>query len=64
MDTLLVMPKDINELNAINDFFAKLNIKSKPLKLDEQEDYGLLEMMKEVDRTEKVSRESIMNKLR
>ncbi len=51
-------------VTAINDFFAKLNIKSKPLKLDEQEDYGLLEMMQEVDRTEKVSRESIMNKLR
>ncbi len=64
MDTLLVMPKDINELNAINEFFAKLNIKSKPLKLDEQEDYGLLEMMQEVDRTEKVSRESIIDKLR
>ena len=64
MDTLLVLPKDKEEFRFLSEMFVKMDIKSKVLSLEDVEDCGLLEMMQEVDRTEKVSRESIMNKLR
>jgi hypothetical protein len=41
-----------------------MKIKTKVLSLEEKEDYGLSELMKNLDKTKTVSRETIMEKLR
>lgn len=64
MDTILVSPKDIKEFQLISDIFSKMKIKTKVLSSDEKEDLYFGELMKEADRTQKVSREVIMKKLR
>jgi hypothetical protein len=64
VDSLLITPKNIQEFQLINDIFSKMNIKTKVLSLEEKEDYGLSELMKDADRTKKVSRDTIMKKLR
>jgi hypothetical protein len=64
MDTLLITPNNKSELKLITDFLEKLNIKTKILSDEEIEDSGLSVLMKQVDRSKKVSRETIMKKLR
>lgn len=63
MDTILVSPKDNKEFQLISDLFSKMKIKTKVLSSDEKEDLYFGELMKEADRTQKVSREVIMKKL-
>lgn len=63
MDTILVSPKDSQEFQLISDLFAKMNIKTKVLSSEEKEDLYFGELMKEADRTKKVSRATIMKKL-
>ena len=64
MDTLLVSPKDTQEFQLISDLFSRMKVKTKVLTSDEKEDIGLTELMKEADRSKKVSRGTIMKKLR
>jgi hypothetical protein len=64
MDTFLVTPKNEQELQLLTDVFHKMKIKTKLLSLEDKEDFGLAELMKEADRTQKISRELIFQKLR
>ncbi len=64
MDTILVSPKDTQEFQLISDLFSKMKIKTKVLSSEEKEDLYLGELMKEADRSQKVSIETIMKKLR
>jgi hypothetical protein len=64
MDSLLVLPKDKNEFQIIADFLSKMGITSAILTEDAIEDLGMIALMKEADRTKKVSREAVMQKLR
>ena len=61
---ILVTPKDSVELGFISEFFKKTNVKSKVLTLEEMEDFGLGLLMEEADKTKKVSKETIMKKLK
>jgi hypothetical protein len=61
---LLIEPKDAREFQLLTDLLSKMKVKTKVLSLEEKEDIGLAELMKETDRSIKVSRENIMNKLR
>lgn len=63
MHAILVSPKDNEEFQLISDLFSKMKIKTKVLSSDEKEDLYFGELMKEADRTPKVSREVIMKKL-
>ncbi|HPI19513.1 MAG TPA: hypothetical protein PKY56_04010 [Candidatus Kapabacteria bacterium] len=63
MDTILVTPNNLEDFEFVIDLFSKMNIKTKILSAEEKEDILLGEMMKECDRSKKVSRESIMQKL-
>ncbi len=63
MDTILVTPNNLEDFEFVIDLFSKMNIKAKILSSEEKEDILLGEMMKECDRSKKVSRESIMQKL-
>ena len=63
MESIVINPKTQDEARIIQDLLAKMNISSKVITDEEKEDMGLLVMMKEVDRNDKVSREDVMKKL-
>ena len=63
MEALIVQAKDRAELKFISDLLKKMQIESKLLTEEQQENLGLIKLMKEVDRTQKVSREKVMEKL-
>ena len=63
MNTLLVNTKDEQELQLVQDLLSKMKIKTRILSSEEKEDIGLLGLMKEADRTKKVTRATIMKKL-
>jgi hypothetical protein len=63
MESIVITPKNKDEAKIITDLLAKMNINSKVISDEEKEDIGLLLMMKEADRNEKVSRDEIIKKL-
>lgn len=64
MTTLLVTPKNNAELKFIAELLRKMGIATKPLDEDEKEEMGLAILMKQANRNHKVSRETIMKKLK
>ena len=64
MKAVIVTPKDRAEMEFIHGLLRKLGIGSRLMTDEEMEDIGLGIMMKEADRSKKVSREAVMNKLR
>ncbi|HNW88694.1 MAG TPA: hypothetical protein PKN48_03470 [Bacteroidales bacterium] len=63
MDSLIVTTKNKTELHFIHELLKKMRIQTKVLSAEDIEDFGLIKLMKEADRTKKVSREKIMAKL-
>lgn len=63
MEALLVQVKDRAELKLISDLLKKMQIETKLLTEEQREDLGLIKLMKQADRTQKVSREKVMAKL-
>lgn len=63
MATLLVKPKSKAEFKLLYELLKKMQITNKVLSNEELEDLGLIAMMKEVDKTQKVSRAKVMAKL-
>jgi len=64
MKSLVITPKDANELNFVSELLQKMGISSKILSDEEKEDAGLLVMMQEADKNDTVSRQEIVSKLR
>jgi hypothetical protein len=64
MTSMVITPKNKSEMKLLSDLFKKMQIQTQLVSEEIQEDLGLALMMKEVDRSEKVSTESIMAKLR
>jgi hypothetical protein len=56
METLLVKIDSKSEASFISELLKKLGVKTRILKEEELEDLGLIKMMKEADRSKKVSR--------
>ena len=63
MESIIISPRTQDEIKIIQELLDKLNISSTIITDEEKEDMGLLAMMKEVDRNDKVSRDAIMKKL-
>lgn len=63
MNALLITPQNEADFKLISDLLARLDITPTILAEEDLEDMGLLELMKEVDLSEKVSRAEIMAKL-
>lgn len=59
MDSILITPKNYEEMQLITGIFNKMKIKSRVFSDEEKEDLGLALLMKESDRAKKVSREEI-----
>ncbi|SDB92216.1 hypothetical protein [Williamwhitmania taraxaci] len=63
MNSIIITPKSEEELNFIKEILRRMNIASAELSNEEKEDIGLVELMKKVDRKEKVSKETVMKSL-
>ena len=63
MKTIVIQLKDDAEEQLMSGLLKKMRIHSKVLAIDDIEDIGMGEMMLKVDRSKKVSRELVMNKL-
>ena len=61
---MVITPRSQTEFKFINDLLKKLGILTATMTEEELEDVGLSKMLKAVDKTKKVSRESIMQKLK
>lgn len=64
MTSMVITPKNKSEMKLLSDLFKRMQIQSQLISEEIKEDLGLATMMHEADRNEKVSRESIMAKLR
>jgi len=63
METLIVTLKDKHEMQLVSDMLKKMKINAKKLSDEEREDIGLSKLMKQANRSEKVSREQVMKSL-
>lgn len=64
MKAVVITPKSESEFKFINDLLKKLGISSSTVTDEDMEDIGLSKMLKAVDKTKKVSKQSILNKLK
>lgn len=64
MKGLVIATKNQSELKFVSELLKKLGISSTTMSDEELEDLGLAKLMKDVDRSKKVSRETIMAKLK
>ena len=64
MNSIVINPKSSEEAKRVTELLEQMNIASKVITDEEKEDLGLLLMMTQSDRAEKVSRDEIMNSLK
>ena len=64
MKALVIKSTSQAELKFLSDLLKKLGVSARVMDIEEIEDYGMSLMMKDVDRSKKVSRETVMKKLR
>ena len=64
MSSLIISPKNAKELHFVRELLGKTKIRNKLLTAEEKEDLGLSALMNKVTRNRKVSRDTIMNKLK
>jgi hypothetical protein len=64
MKAMVITPKSQAEFNFINDLLKRLGVVSATMSEEELEDIGLSKMLKSVDKTKKVSKESVLSKLK
>jgi len=64
MKGILITPKNQAELKFLADLLNKLGIASATMSEEEMEDIGLSNLLKKVNKSRKVSRETIMTKLK
>jgi hypothetical protein len=63
MNTIIVQPKTKAEMQLVSEMLKKMRIASKVLSDEEREDMGLGILMKQANRSEKVSKSKVMAKL-
>lgn len=61
---MVITPKSQSEFKFINDLLKKLGISSATMTEEELEDVGLSNLLKSVDKTKKVSKASVIKKLK
>lgn len=64
MKGMVITAKSQTEFKFLNDLLKKLGVSLTSVTEEELEDLGLSKMLKSVDKRKKVSRESIMTKLK
>ncbi len=64
MSSIVVNPKSQEELQFLSELLKKPGVDSKVLSDEDSEDLGLAFLMKDVDRSDFVSEEEVMKKLK
>jgi hypothetical protein len=64
MKAVIIKPKSASELKFINDLLKKLGVSSSTVSKEDIEDIGLSKLMRGVDKSKKVNKDSIINKLK
>ena len=64
MKAVIIKPKSATELKFINDLLKKLGVNSSTVSKEDVEDIGLSKLMRGVDKSKKVSKDSIISKLK
>ncbi|MCC7301837.1 MAG: hypothetical protein IT233_04255 [Bacteroidia bacterium] len=64
MKALVITPKNQAEIRFLADLLKKLGFSSTVMEKEQIEDAGMSMLMKQTDRSKKVSRDSIMKKLK
>lgn len=59
MESIIINPKDKVELELLTQLLHRMNVSSKVISEEDQEDLGLAILMKEADCSQKVSKETI-----
>lgn len=62
MDTLIVQSKNKEDLRLVVSLLKRMKIQAKFMSEEEQEDYGLTWLVKQADRSRKVSYEAVTRK--
>ena len=63
MDSLLITPKNADDLKLLIELLQRLKMNVKVLTEEQKEELGLTLLMQEADRNDKVDREEIIKKL-
>ena len=63
MNQMVITPRNKSELKLVSDLLKKMQIQTQLISEEIQEDLGLVLMMKEVDRNEKVAMESVIRNI-
>lgn len=64
MKALLVKSNNRTEMKFVTDLLKKLGMSISVMESEDIEDYGMSVLMKEADRSKKISRETVMKKLK
>ena len=64
MSSMLINPKNEKEMQFLSELFKKLGVDATVLSDEEAEDIGLSILMKDADRSDLVTEEEIMAKLK
>jgi hypothetical protein len=63
MRSIVINPKNSDELKFLQDLLTKLGVESKTLSQEDMEDLGLAMLMKDTDRQDRVSEAEVIKKL-
>jgi len=63
MRSIVINPKNSDELKFLQDLLTKLGVESKTLSQEDMEYMGLALLMKDTDRQDRVSEAEVMKKL-
>ena len=64
MSSIVINPKNPQELQFISELLQKLGVDAKVLSYEDTEDLGLAVLMRDVDRSDLASEDEIMAKLK
>ncbi|MEQ8627114.1 hypothetical protein [Ekhidna sp.] len=64
MDSIIANPKNEEEFRLIKALLEKMGIENRVISYEEIDDLGLSILMKDIDRTDKVSEKNILTKLK
>lgn len=64
MSSIVVNPKNPQELQFISELLQKLGVDARVLSDEDTEDLGLAVLMRDVDRSEVASEDEVMSKLK
>jgi hypothetical protein len=59
MESIIIHPKDQLEFDLLKEVLTRMNVTANVISEEDQEDLGLAILMKDADRTRKVSKDTI-----